>query len=253
MPAGRVIVVGLGPAGLELITVETMMLLKSGLPVWLRTDRHPAAAAVEAAGSFDDVYDTSESFDDVYNTIVERLVEMATAQNEIVYAVPGSPMVAERTVELLLMDERVETRVHAALSFVELAWMALGIDPMAEVATIIDGHRFAADARGRTGPFLVTQVHSTEVLDDIVMALEDMPPPTVTLLQALGTSDEVVVELPWGDLDASVGPDHLTSLWIPELDAPFGESIGRLVSFVRGRAIHVARLVHRRWPTPRKG
>lgn len=253
MAAGRIHVVGLGPAGSGLITVETDALLRAGYPVWLRTDRHPSAVDIAATGSFDEVYETGTSFDDVYAKIVERLVERAIADDVIVYAVPGSPLVAERTVELLLLDDRVETNVHAALSFVDLAWMALGIDPMAVAATIVDGHRFASDAKGRFGPLLVTQVHSTAILDDIVLALEPAPPRSVTLLQSLGTGDETVRELAWDELDASVAPDHLTTVWIPRLDVAVGAATGRLRARGRAAAARISAHMYRRWSSKREG
>ena len=49
-------------------------------------------------------------FDEVYERIVDALVDAAVAHGEVLYAVPGSPLVAERTVELLRADERVDGR-----------------------------------------------------------------------------------------------------------------------------------------------
>ena len=51
--------------------------------------------------------------------------------------------------------------------------------------------------------------------------------PAVTLLHHLGLPDEKVWEVAWDDLDRSFDPDHLTSLWVPELEAPVGR-IGAL-------------------------
>ena len=43
---------------------------------------------------------------------------------------PGSPLIAERTVELLRADDRVDVTVVPALSFLDLAWERLGLDPI---------------------------------------------------------------------------------------------------------------------------
>ena len=65
---------------------------------------------------------------------------------------PGSPLVAERTVELLRADDRVEVTIVPALSFLDLAWARLGIDPLAEGVRLVDAERFAVQADGRAGP-----------------------------------------------------------------------------------------------------
>jgi tetrapyrrole methylase family protein/MazG family protein len=53
------------------------------------------------------------------------------------------------------------------------------------------------------------------------------------VLQRLGLADEVITELPWEELDRSVEPDHLTSLWIPSVAAPVGTELVRLYELVR--------------------
>jgi len=229
----RIRVVGLGPAGAELITAETAALLAGDAPVWLRTTVHPAAEGIDAAGSFDALYETLETFEDVYQAIVDRLVAEAVECGEIVYAVPGSPNVAEHTVELLRADGRAAVDVRPAMGFTDLCWGALGIDPMAQAVTIVDAHRIATDSAGRLGPMLVTQVHSAEVLEDVVLALDEVAPETVTILKGLGTQGQQVETVLWKDLTRSVAPDHLTSLWVPELAEPVAASFVRFDELVR--------------------
>lgn len=229
----RVCVVGLGPAGPELITAETVALLHGGAPVWLRTSRHPAAEGIVAAGSFDDLYESLETFGEVYQTIVDRLVAAATESGEIIYAVPGSPNVAEHTVELLRSNDRIDLDVRPAMGFTDLCWSALGIDPMAQAVTIVDAHRILNDSAGRLGPMLITQVHSAEVLDDVILALDDVAPETATILKGLGTGHAQVETVAWNRLAQSLDPDHLTSLWVPELVEPVAAAFVRFDEFVR--------------------
>ena len=47
------------------------------------------------------IMDEHDQFEDVYEEIVERLFEEAK-QGDVLYAVPGHPFVAEKTVQLLL-------------------------------------------------------------------------------------------------------------------------------------------------------
>ena len=67
---------------------------------------------------------------------------MDAAPDPVVYAVPGSPLVAERSVELLRADDRVDVTVLPALSFLDLAWAALGVDPLAAGVRLMDASVF---------------------------------------------------------------------------------------------------------------
>ena len=218
----HVIVVGLGPAGPEHLTEHVNALLASP-HAYLRTARHPAAARVGAVPAFDRLYDTAATFEDVYAAIVEELVgaAAAAAPAPVVYAVPGSPLVAERTVDLLRADQRVEVTVVPALSFLDLAWAALGVDPVAEGVRVVDAHAVGAGDLG-DGPLLVAQCWSRLQLSDIKLALDDpgiegpaSPPPQPVLLYHLGLPDEAVVVVDWWELDRTIEPDHLTSVYLP--------------------------------------
>src|SRR5262245_36950059 len=127
--AGRIVVVGLGPGGMECLSVGTRAVIERVPRRFLRTARHPSAAAVPDAVSFDRIYDRESALEDVYQAIVEELVT-AARDGDALYAVPGSPLVAERTVDLLRVDPRVEVEVLPAMSFLDLVWGVLGVDPL---------------------------------------------------------------------------------------------------------------------------
>lgn len=228
----RVVVVGLGPAGADLLTAGTLAAIERVPHRFLRTTRHPAATAVAGASSFDGLYDTAPSFEDVYAGIVEAVVAGAQAHGEVLYAVPGSPVVAERAVELLLADDRVEVEVLPALSFLDLAWARLGVDPVALGARLVDGRRFLVEAAGERGPLLIGQCDQPHVLSEIKLAVEEGPE-SVVVLQRLGLPDESVRVVAWEDLDRDVEPDHLTSLWIPQLAEPVAAELVRFHELVR--------------------
>ncbi len=229
----RVVIVGLGPAGPDLLTVAAVNAL-AAVPVrFVRTTRHPAASAVAHGISCDDLYRSADRIESVYDAIVERVVAGAIEHGTVAYAVPGSPMVAEHTVELLLADERVSCSIIPALSFLDLAWVRLGIDPFAAGARIVDGHRFAIEAAGERGPLLVGQCDSVDVLSDIKLSVIDAPEAKVTVLQGLGTADERIIEVAWDDLDRAIVPDHLTSLWITEMAPSLGSELVRFAELVR--------------------
>lgn len=235
MTRGRVTVVGLGPAGPDLLTAAAVDAIDRIPLRFIRTQRHPSASAVMAPGatSFDDRYETAETMNEVYAGIVEALVAAATDAGEVLYAVPGSPAVAERTVELLVADERVDVLVVPALSFLDLAWTRLGVDPFASGVRVVDGHRFASEAAGERGPLLVGQCDSREVLSEIKLAFDEAAPATVVVLQRLGLPDESITTVAWDDLDRVVEPDHLTSLWLPAFAAPVAVEVAEFVEVVR--------------------
>ncbi len=232
--AGRITIAGLGPAGPELTTPETADALASHDRVFLRTTIHPAAAVVEGAESFDHLYDTLGTFAEVYESIADSLVE-ATASGDVLYAVPGSPLVLERTVAILrdrATTADVDVEILPAMSFLDVAWSRLAIDPVEEAVRLIDGHMFATAAAGQTGPLLVAHCHAKHVLSDIKLAIDEGPD-EVIVLQRLGSPDELISTVSWADLDREVEADHLTSIYIPRLDAPVAGEFVRFDELVR--------------------
>ena len=231
--SGRVVVVGLGPAGPEHVTAATVAAIERIPHRLLRTARHPSAALVAGATSFDAVYEREASFAAVYEAIVDLVVAAADQHGEVLYAVPGSPLVAEQTVARLLADDRVHVEIVPALSYLDFAWRALAIDPLTAGVRLVDGRRFAVDAAGERGPLLVAQCDRPEVLSDIKLAVESAPNEPVVVLQRLGLPDEAITEVMWDELDRTVTPDHLTTLWIPALAAPVGIEVARFHELVR--------------------
>ena len=228
-----VVVVGLGPGDPGLVTEATRAAIERVPVRFLRTVRHPSAAIVEPATALDHLYDGADRQAEVYPAIVDALVAAAVEHGEVLYAVPGSPLVAERSVSLLLADARVTCEVLPALSFLDLAWVRLGIDPLAEGVRVVDGHEFTVQAAGERGPLLVSHCHAPDVLSDIKLAIDGDPPASVTVLQRLGLPDESIVEVTWSDLDRSFTPDHLTSIYIPKLAEPVAAELVRFAELVR--------------------
>jgi tetrapyrrole methylase family protein / MazG family protein len=219
----RVVVAGIGPAGPDQVTAEVLSAIGRIPHRFLRTRRHPAASVVSEAESFDEIYDRADTFDEVYLTIVENLVASATMHSEVLYVVPGSPLVLERSVRYLLADDRVDVTVLAGMSFLDLAYARLKLDPIEARLTLIDGHLFTTASAGCDGAMLVAHCHNQRVLSDIKLSLEDGP--DVTVLQRLGLPDEHVATVPWNELDREVEADHLTSIFIPAPASPVGSSL----------------------------
>ena len=170
----------------------------------------------------------------MYTEIADELSAAAAEHGEILYAVPGSPLVLERTVRHLLARDDVECDVRPAMSFLDVAWARLGIDPVEAGVRLVDGHEFATAAAGERGPLLVAHAHANWVLSDIKLAVDEAAgDEAVTILHALGTADERIIEVPWSELDRTIEADHLTSLWIPHLAAPVAAAYVRFHQLTR--------------------
>lgn len=230
----RIVVVGLGPGGHDHVTDETRREIERLPRRYLRTSIHPSADLVPEAHSFDHLYETAATFDEVYRQIADNLRAQAIEHGEILYAVPGSPLILERTVRHLRALGDVDCDIRPAMSFLDVAWSRLGIDPIEAGVRLVDGHEFATAAAGEHGPLLVAHTHANWVLSDIKLAVDSAAgDELVTILQALGTDDEQVVETTWAELDRTIEADHLTSIWIPHLAAPVGAAYVRFHQLTR--------------------
>jgi len=213
-------VVGLGPGHPSLLTAATSELLASGRRVILRTRHHPTVPALKGSDSFedcDDLYRDRASFDDVYAAIVERVLAAATA-GDVVYAVPGHPLIAERSVTLLLESAAaadVATTVHPAVSYADVAAVALRRD-LGNVQ-LCDALDLRVDAQR---PALISQVYDRDGAAQLKLRLLETYPAghLVTVLHALGSGDERVFETPLAEFDHRPF-GYLDSIFVPALDA----------------------------------
>lgn len=211
-------IAGLGPGDPRQVTLETRELLASGLPVILRTRHHPSAQALApAATGCDDLYRSGAGFEAVYSAVAERVCSAASA-GDVVFAVPGHPLFAERAVVLILARAEalgLETRLYPAVSFVDVAAAALRLDMGA--LQVCDATAFRFDARR---PALVHQLYDRDTVTALKLALLDVLPAEreVTVLSALGTADETIRNVPLDELDHRPF-GYLDTLYLPPLDA----------------------------------
>ena len=221
-------VVGLGPGDESHVTRRTWELLTTAPVARLRTRVHPAAANLTLA-SYDEWYESADSFETLYQRIVDDLVELATTSptGEVLYAVPGSPLVAEHTVELLRTRAEIRVVCEPAVSVIDVACAAVGVDPMTAGLRVVDALDGTEPFRG-PGPLLILQTYAPEVLATVADRLD--PTTTVLVVHHCGLEDEQVLEMTARDLPRFEAADHLTSLWVPGLRTA-GEATEDLVAF----------------------
>ncbi|MDQ7092793.1 nucleoside triphosphate pyrophosphohydrolase [Desulfosporosinus sp. PR] len=214
-------VIGLGPSGLEQLTVGNYRRLCKAKRVFVRTSQHPCVQELIAEGvqveSFDEVYSTKSSFEEVYQQIVEHLRTELLKSSEVVYAVPGHPMVAEKTIQLICekLEQDYEVIVHPAMSFVDEIFRVLKFDPIEGVLIRNYDALRNAELSGLEWliiPQVYNQLIASEVKLDLMTSYPDDA--DVFVVQALGTSDERVDKLPLYEMDHGTF-DHLSTIVLP--------------------------------------
>ncbi len=192
----RITIVGLGVGELEQLPFGIYRLLKNTTqPVYLRTMDHPVVSELAAEGmnftSFDSVYERHSRFEDVYTEIVEELLRLSET-TDIIYAVPGHPLVAESTVQQLLQrTDNVD--VVGGQSFLDPMFAALGVDPI-EGFQLLDATAFAVDEAQIRQHLLIGQVYDALVAGDLKVQLMERYPDEhlVTLVTAAGTDEQTL-------------------------------------------------------------
>jgi tetrapyrrole methylase family protein/MazG family protein len=216
MPA--VTVVGLGPGDWAQTPHRSRELLESDRPVIVRTMRHPAAVALaqrRPVESCDDLYEQGADLDDVYRAIAERV--LARAADDVVFAVPGGPLVGERSVAAvteLAVADGIAVEVVVGGSFLEPALAAAGVDPLDKGLQLLDGHRLP-DPLFLHLPTLIAHVDRPRVAADVKDALSRVldGDVEVAVIRHAGSDAQSVTMVRLADLHAA-SVDERTSLFL---------------------------------------
>ncbi|WP_037286022.1 nucleoside triphosphate pyrophosphohydrolase [Saccharibacillus sacchari] len=216
-------VVGLGSGDPDQLTLGIWKILQGASRVYVRTKEHPVMHRIAAEGiafeSFDSVYEANESFGDVYESIARRIIELAD-QGELVYAVPGHPMVAEKTV--LLLREYAEAAdvsltVLGGESFLDQAFVRLGFDPI-EGFQLLDSSDVTPEHIRPSLHTLIGQVYDSLTASEVKLGLMDVYPDDhpVVVGHALGVEgEERILRVPLYELDRLEGYGNLSLVYIP--------------------------------------
>lgn len=169
--------------------------------------------------SYDGFYERAEDFEDLYAAIVRDLLARAKAEGNLLYAVPGSPLVAERTVVLLrdmAPGAGVELEILPGMSFVEVMYARLGIDPI-DGLSIMDAEDVSRLRERPWQSLVITQVYRRQVASEVKLALMELygDEYEVTYIHNLALPDESLRSMPLYELDRQPDIDHLTTLFVP--------------------------------------
>ncbi len=242
--AKRITIVGLGPGAWDDVTIAAQQLILASNNIIFRTLRHPTVDALRVLRpdlpliSFDDLYEQAEDWESLYVEMAHRLLDMAqhsdtldtaATSTDLVYAVPGHPLVGETSVRILrklALERGVTTRVVAGLSFIEPICVALALDPIEQGLQIIDATELAGLAPQQVAgilttrhPIIVTQVFNRRMASAAKLALLEVYPADteVILIRAAGLPEEAAQTHSLSAVDHDEFPDHLTSLYVPAI------------------------------------
>lgn len=228
-------IIGLGPGDPRQLTREAWDILSGAGEVFLRTRIHPTVPHLPENPiyhSFDGLYEAADDFEEVYDSIVEQITARLT-NSDVIYAVPGDPMVAEGTVTRLVAVCRVNniglSIVHG-ISFIEPTLAAIGIDAGSglQLFDALDLAEVYHPPLNPDYPAIITQIYGQRIASDVKLTLMNQYPDKhpVTLIHAAGTSDQRIEQVALYEIDRGTVA-HLSTLYVP----PLAESDGVATSF----------------------
>ncbi|WP_430742651.1 nucleoside triphosphate pyrophosphohydrolase [Bacillus atrophaeus] len=222
--AGNITVVGLGAGDMDQLTLGVHKLLTKAEALYVRTKDHPLIEELEKETGhirfFDDIYEKHGQFDAVYEEITDILFAEAEHQ-DIVYAVPGHPFMAEKTVQLLIdrqEEKQVKVTVAGGQSFLDATFNVLKIDPI-EGLQFVDAGTLTPDELELRHHLIICQVYDQMTASEVKLTLMEKLPDDyeVVIVTAAGSREEIIQTVPLYELDRSVEINNLTSVYVPPI------------------------------------
>ncbi|GGK32089.1 hypothetical protein GCM10010965_26230 [Caldalkalibacillus thermarum] len=217
-------ILGLGAGNKAQLPLGVYQTLKHAQPLFVRTKEHPVISELEAEGltyiAFDEVYERHRDFQLVYEEIVSLLFEAAKKHGTVYYAVPGHPLVAEQTVQMLLSEgrkEKVSIHIGGGQSFLDPLFARLKIDPN-DGCVILDGTSLALSQLNPRLHHIITQVYDRFVASEVKLTLMELYPDeyTITVVTAVGVpGQEQLLQIHLYELDRVIDLNNLTAVYVP--------------------------------------
>jgi tetrapyrrole methylase family protein/MazG family protein len=240
MTTTAITILGLGPGRIDDLTLRAYDVLQKGAAahqtIYFRTLIHPTVALLKERipdlqmQSFDRFYEESADWSTLYQQIAEEVCTLAV-QQEVIYAVPGHPLVGEASVEIVLQlahERGLSTSIVDGVSFVEVVCSALELDAFDSGLQLMDATQLASlgadEIAGQiipTIPLLVAQVYNRRIASEVKLALGECYPDEwpVQLVRATDGEERAIIKMPLYELDRNSYADHLSTLYVPPVDS----------------------------------
>lgn len=234
----QITIVGMGPGHESYLTREAYRILTESEHVYLRTERHPVVDQLIAKGmkyhSYDAFYETYDTFDEVYEAIASHVIELAMTQ-PVIYAVPGNPFVAEKSVALVLEKATGLIEVVHGTSFIDAIVTTLRYDPVKGMI-ILDALAIESEKINATKDHLFIQVYDQMTASMLKLKLMEFWEDSheVIIIKAAGIPEqELIVKVKLFEMDHEAEWfNHLTSVFI-EGTTPIKHDISELVDIMK--------------------
>ena len=233
-------IVGLGPGAPEALTIGTIKALEKSENIFFRTEKHPTVdylkETIKSFKTYDHFYEEGSNFDEVYENIAKDVVKQYEKLGELIYAVPGHPLVAEKSVFNLmkLCDEsNIEYKILPAVSFIDAMMDSLKIDPI-EGIKVIDAFDMKSQILDKRIGTIITQVYNPLIASEVKLQLLDCykDDTIIDYVRAAGIEgQESIRKIPIYELDMQEDIDYLTSVYVPR-DLSNKKDFNDLVSII---------------------
>lgn len=215
-------VVGLGPGDKDQMPLNITQMLIEADRVFLKTENHPAVEELKKEGlvfeSFDYLYKEDDvDTEQIYSDIVETLVG-AAEERTIVYAVPGHPLIADKSVKAL-RDKYSMVTIDGGKSLIDDLLAAVEVDPL-EGFQLFGSEEMDHDTVNTGQPVIVMQVFNAMRAKEVKVSLMEKYPEdhSVAAIDAPGSRQENIAWMPLYDIDRFEGVHHLRTLYVPPLE-----------------------------------
>ncbi|MFJ7472008.1 nucleoside triphosphate pyrophosphohydrolase [Peribacillus frigoritolerans] len=218
----EITIIGLGAGDLEQLPLGIYKKLLQTEQCYVRTADHPVIGDLKREGinftAFDGIYEKHDQFEAVYEEIAETLLHEASNRS-VLYAVPGHPMVAEKTVQLLLEKGSalgIAIKLEGGQSFLDPLFQTVRIDPI-EGFQLLDGTDLSPDDLHITQHMIIGQVYDAFSASNVKLTLMEKLPDDyeVYIVTAAGSSQEKVTKCALFELDRQMELSNLTSVYVP--------------------------------------
>ncbi|MEY8188137.1 nucleoside triphosphate pyrophosphohydrolase [Peribacillus simplex] len=236
----EITIIGLGAGDLDQLPLGIYKKLIQTEQCFVRTIDHPVIGDLKKEGinftAFDGIYEKHDQFEAVYEEIAGTLLQEASNRS-VLYAVPGHPMVAEKTVQLLLEKGPalgIAIKLEGGQSFLDPLFQAVRIDPI-EGFQLLDGTALSPDDLHIAQHMIIGQVYDAFSASNVKLTLMEKLPDDyeVYIVTAAGSSQEKVTKCALFELDRQMELSNLTSVYVP----PVSEEALRYREFSKLRQV----------------
>lgn len=240
---GTLHIIGLGPGDMEDLTLGVYRLILKQKKIYARTMKHPIINQLSQEDilieSFDWLYENSQTFEEVYSNIVNYLIEKAKKE-DVVYAVPGHPLFAEKTVEILIkmldnIRDEINIQIYSSVSFLDVIMTSMRKDPV-DGLELLNAVSIKNKIINTELDIIITQVYDRFTASEVKLQLLQNYPADkmIYVLHWCGIKGkEKIINIPLYQLDHLSEIDHLTTVYIPSENDLNKRNISGLIGIMK--------------------